>query len=308
MSQRPDVYTEDGVTFFRASSIGACTRGLVACRLGVQPQPPTEKLAGYMEDSSLAEEVVRTQLVRKGYGIEGDQDEVFLDLPEGRITGHVDGYGEIAPHGRFVLEIKAFGRTLFEKYAKGGLQGLGPPFTRMYEMQVSAYMVATGLPALMVVHGKEHGLTMEKWVEEPFYDEDQLRWRLSEIQEWAQEGKYPPCDAKCGPWSWYWWVHEQRKETAVGDEELGSKLAKLTKLKEQKKLIDAEHDALRDEIREEVGHGTLTASGYSVTVARFMKKMTDYERMRRDLGDEFFAAYEYQKEEARVTVKKERGN
>lgn len=307
MSRTADVYVRDGVTHFRASALGACIRGLVAARLGIRPQPPAKFLQEALDDSSLAEEYVMTLLAKRGWKIESQQDEVFVDYDEGRIIGHIEGYIAAEKLERSVLEIKAFGPTLFAKYVKGGLKALGPPFTQMYEMQLSSYMYATQLPALLVVHGKKDQLILERYIDEPPVSEEKLQERMQRINECASKQEYPECDAKCNSKSWYWFIHEEPERNLVlDDEELYRRVRRAARLKKLKDRIDDEYKTLSDELKNEFGSGPHQVGDQKFNIAKFPRTLIDMDRLRRDLGDDTMAAYEYEVEQVRLTFPKKK--
>lgn len=300
---RPDVYSDNGTWTFRASSLGSCIRGLVAARLGIRPQPPRAWLQGALEESSLAEDLVKVQLMKRGWVVE-DGEPVRLELDDGVITGNLDGFIEsvattssptyvFAESDRMVLEVKAFGKTLFDGYVRRGLDGLGEMFTRMYGMQVSVYMHATGLPCMMVVYSKESGLTVENVYTEAPFSKDELNNRLLAANWWAEKGEYPLCDAKCSESSWYWHIHEEKPTQQVDDPELEKKFARALELKDTITELKKEYDDLTDEFKEMLPSGTTKAGGYKVSIVRFNQKRTDLDMLRRENGDDFMAAYEY---------------
>lgn len=295
MSNRPDVYkNEEGTWTFRASAIGACIRGLVAARLGIHPQPPAEFLATAMEESSLAEGIVKTQLAKRGMVIQGDQEAVFLDLSNGRITGHLDGLVEAEGFDPSILEVKALGRTLFERYMKGGVKNLGLPFSRMYGMQLSAYMYALQKPAFLVVYGKEHGLTLEKFYEEPPYEEEDLNTRMGQVLSLGEREQWPECDAQCSPSSFYWHVHPQKEIHQNFDAAIADKVERAKKLRDTISVLTDQAKTLTDEIKAELGRGTHDFGRYKATIVQKMTNRVDYDKIRRDHGDEFLDAYRYE--------------
>lgn len=307
MSSRPDVYLDDGRWYFRASSIGACLRGLVAARKGISPQPPMPGLQRAMRASGDAEQVVREQLQKRGWKVEPGES-VSYDCEEyGLLTGNTDGFISGEGLDRCVLEIKALGRDLFQRYVRGGIQAMGEPFTRMYGMQISAYMLSTGLPCLVAVYGKDSDTTLEKLYEEPPYSTDDLCERMGQVHSFVERKLWPECDAKCNSSSWYWHIHEEKEKNRITDEEMEQKVAKAAQLKATITALEDEYKKLADELKDELGRGAHTVGRhFSVNVVQMMQHRTDLDRLRRDMGEEFLEAYQYDFPVTQLRIKDKR--
>lgn len=312
MSSRPDVYLDGDRWTFRASAIGGCVRGLVAARLGIHPQPPKAFLQGALQASSEAEEKVVEILTGKGWEITGQQKAIRLECPEGSITGHLDG---LVNDGE-PLEIKAFGRTLFEKYVKGGLAALGPPFTQMYGMQITAYGLAMGKPVNLVVFRKDDqdgnlGQYLEKRYEKLPYTEEVLCERMRYIIESAAEvangGEWPDCDAKCSSSSWYWHIHSEKPRALVDSADIAEKMERAHQLKVTMDALDAEYKKLRHELIEAIGSGTQESDKLTATVVKSFQTRTDLDKMRREMGDEFLAQFAYESPQTRLVIRPKKG-
>lgn len=304
--KRPDVYKGEEAWNFRASSIGGCIRGLVASRLGIAPQPPRNFLQKALQDSSLAEELVKVQLVKRGWRVEPG-GPVTLGLQHGVITGTTDGSISGEGLSRCVLEVKSLGRTLFERYVRGGIENLGRPFTQMYGMQISAYMLATGLPCMVAVYSKEGGMTLEKLYETPPYSMEELDERIVSILDYAAREEYPECDAACSSTSWYWHIHDEKKLVRVSDDELEEKVARLVRLRDTLKTLQDEEKTLADELKAELGSGPNELGPYMVNVSRSFSTRTDLDKLRRDFGEEFLAPYAYEQQTVRLTIRQRKG-
>lgn len=305
VATRPDVYQEGGVWCFRASSIGACLRGLVAARNGLMPQPPAAFLQGALKASSEAEGVVLRDLGKRGWKVE-PAESVVLELPHGRLTGTTDGFISSVELDRCVLEIKALGRSLYEKYVRGGIANMGDPFARMYGMQISAYMLATGLPCLVAVYGKESEMTLEKLYETPPFSIEELDLRMQDVHYFAERGEWPECDAKCSSSSWYWHIHDEKEVVRLSDDEIEAKVAKAARIKETIDTLQDEWKRVSDELKKELGRGQHLIGPYSATVTHRMSTRLDADKLRREYGEEFLAPYQFEVQQVALSIRDKR--
>lgn len=273
--------------------------------MGIMPQPPMEFLQKALEASREAEAVVLKDLAKRGWTVE-PSESVALELPNGRLTGTTDGFISGEGLGRCVLEIKSLGRDLFERYVRAGIPGMGDPFSRMYGMQVSAYMLATGLPCLVAVYGKASEQTLEKLYEEPPFTQEEINERMEAVHFFAERNEWPDCDAKCSSSSWYWHIHDEKEVHRVSDEELEAKVAKVAQLKGMIDALTTDYRRLSDELKHELGRGQHLLGHFSATVTHRTQSRLDADKLRRDYGEEFLAPYQFEVNQVALSIRDKR--
>lgn len=226
---RPNVYVEDGVVIYRASSLGNCIRSLVASRLEMEPMPHPEFLLKAFDEGNRNEPIILQHLNDNGYTLEntGEGEQLEVEIPIGtgiKIRCHPDGIGykDLDVDQRRVIEAKAFGKTLWDKYHKTGIDSF--PY---YRMQVSIEMAGTGLPCLFVVGLKnvDEGMVCDQFVttliEKPPIGIGEIKLKVLQIEKWAKKGELPPCDYDQYPCQFYH-LHDEDNDQGgtVVDEDL----------------------------------------------------------------------------------------
>lgn len=153
---RPIRYVEqvDGgeKVVYRASSLGACERALVAAANGYAPSPKPDWFQEVLDEGSAAESLINAMWEDKsGYPTVADQHEVELEIGEidGRlivVRGHIDG---MAPGTSPKLrEYKKFRDSTWQKFLQRGVE-----CNVNYPWQVSIYMHALGAEECEFVGG-----------------------------------------------------------------------------------------------------------------------------------------------------------
>ena len=161
---RPSVYWEGDKAVFRASSLGGCTKSLIALAMGMEPLPPMDWQQKIYDFGHEAEPyIVKAVSDMLDLPIEAGQPEVEIDvLNKATIRGHVDG-DIIDPRTQQListLEAKTFGKTLMGVFENGGLDALfeAEPYLAW---QGSVYFYARGeLPLTYAIYDKRAG---EPW-------------------------------------------------------------------------------------------------------------------------------------------------
>lgn len=189
----------------RASAIGGCLKSQIAAHLGMKPIAPDDASRRRMDEGSLHEGDVVARLVDDGWLVERQQDEVYLTVfgPPGatwsaKVEGHLDGVISADPQhfaspgfvsiGR-VLEIKSMGKSAFAEFKAKGWEAGG--LVDRYRWQISCYMHATGLEALVVAKSRDSGELLKFGVELPFYTLDQIAERVGYIEDHVARGQLP---------------------------------------------------------------------------------------------------------------------
>lgn len=213
---RPNVYVENDVAIYRASSVGNCVKGLVAARLGMEPGPHPDWLLEKFAQGNVNEPIILmmleenhhvsmwTDLELEAAGYVLDDGQVLVELPVGsgvRIRGHLDGIGDDGDVV-YVVEAKAFGESFWDKYDKEGITGF--PY---YSAQLAIYMAATGLPGLFVIGRKDtDGVVNEIRVthfDEPPVNVGLVKAKVAKVERAAASGELPGCDVKQYPCQWF---------------------------------------------------------------------------------------------------------
>lgn len=222
---RPNVYVEDGVVIYRASSLGNCIRSLVASRLEMEPLPHPDFLLKAFDEGNRNEPVILAELANRGYVLEhtGDGEQLETEIPIGdkiRIRCHPDGigYANLDAGSRRVVEVKALARSTWDKFHSKGLDEF--PY---YKMQVSIEMHSTGLPCLFVVGLKnpDRDNLCDQFVvtliDKPPIPLNVIKAKVIKVESLAKKGELPSCDFNQYPCQF---VHLHEDEEA-GTGEIG---------------------------------------------------------------------------------------
>lgn len=196
---------ENGVVSYRASALGGdCTRALVYGRLGYDERPWPKDMQDRADEGHAHEELVLAKMAAEGWTIWDRQLEVVLMVSgKIRVVGHIDGKGidNVRLSGSYVemsskphiVEVKSQSKDQWNDFeARGWDSGYFPH----YKWQVSCYMLATGLPLVMVRKNRNDGRIKMEWVDEPFYDLRDIRSRVLSVEVLAADGIGPD---ECGP-------------------------------------------------------------------------------------------------------------
>lgn len=281
---RPNVYQDEDTWVYRASSFGGCTRGLVAARMGVPAQPIEGKAKGWMEEGDLHEGNVLERLANDGYEIVATQEEVELEFGHlGVVRGHTDG---TIRHGTAgitqMLEIKSRSQDQYKKWLSQGIEG----FPQM-KWQVSAYMLATGLPCLVATKNRNTGELDRMVIATPPYALTDFLERIQLITMLAEAEEYPVCDVSQFPCPYVAIHAETEGPERLDDAVLALVLSKYMEAKRRRDEIEAEVSDLRQKIMDVVGAGDkVTVGDWNVHVVAQMRRDIDIKQLRQDLGEE----------------------
>lgn len=200
--------TEDGLVVYAASAVGNCSKALVYDRLGITQEPPPDWLQkAYDEGTSSENPILRSleqqcvwallnkdELTERGYEFGEymeDRGKDYSDqvrvrahvFPHVVVQAHLDGVGRMRskPQGWTretdeldhlrVVEVKAFGKTYWDRFIEKGLAGFP-----LYQWQMAVQMKGAGLPGLFVVgrKGETTGDIVE--IKSEYVDELPVKW------------------------------------------------------------------------------------------------------------------------------------
>lgn len=218
---RPWVQVTDTGLRLRAYIIGGCLRALVASARDIPPADPSPDLQRVFDLGHLHEEAAIARLPSLGYTCKERQRAVGLDLGDGmEIEGAADAVavrrGSICER-EVLVEVKSTSPEEFES-ARADVIGWFVQ-TRAYAYQASSYMLATGLPLVVVVIAQNpHARDPADAARQPIIcgrisdapvTTAQLRSRASLIASWVSSSELPDCDggALCHPGTPYWSIH-----------------------------------------------------------------------------------------------------
>lgn len=208
---RPSVYVEDDKVIYRASSVGDCTRALVASSMGHEERrgkEVNELLSRSANEGNLHEDAVRQLLVKEGWEVLGEQDvtEVRV-LPGVFIRGHTDGV-MLSPDGEeMLLEVKTMSTKQFAKWQTGQFK----QFPK-YAYQISCYMRGhRGLDVMYMVKRREDGMISRLVIpgDEPPVSWGKVAAKVALSERARKKGDYPKCDV-ANQWGCpFWYLHDE---------------------------------------------------------------------------------------------------
>lgn len=258
---------------YRASSLGYSLCQLVAGHLGYSPVDPPEWLQEKFDEGHRIEPLTIEKLRDRGWMIQVSQEEinavgdhqieVELEVIPGKakVVGHLDGIA----HG-YTLASREEGQTISSvlevkrMYAKGWEQfnqkGWDTPgLIQKYKWQASCYMLATGMPHVMVAWNADTEELTYKLATEPFYTISDIANKLQKAEEFIEKGLIPD-DCEDWPCAYYYLHGDSDKELpAPADTDLESIMAAWLEADKRAKIYEGEKDNLRKQMIELVGAG-----------------------------------------------------
>jgi hypothetical protein len=195
------------------------------------------------------------------------------------ITGHLDGIAT-PPESLTskVVEIKAPGAwEKFERHIRMDTWKTDPQATR-YAYQLSVYMLATGLEAVVACWDEEHGVRTFG-VELPPVPREAIEARVAEMNERVREGVLPSdCMGMRDNFCPVPYLHDDKPEV-VEDSVLDAGADQYLNLSEEIKRLTAWRDRVRDTLLE---HGGGVTKSHKVTVYEDKGRVSyDYDAMSR---------------------------
>lgn len=212
---------------WRASALGGCLRGLVAEQLGEKPILPDDDSLTRMGEGALHEEDVIARLEADDWVVTRRQEEVLLvQQPllgvRYKVQGHLDGViypinENQTPWKPRVLEVKSMSRDAYREFDQKGWYGdwLDGSLVDRYRWQLSVYMHATGLEALLVTKDRNSGQIAQHGIETPYYTLEQITARVAFLEDHVARRALP---ATC-PHNWFCpfkWMCAREEEPGIG--------------------------------------------------------------------------------------------
>lgn len=249
---------------YRASSLGYSLENLVAPHLGYDPIPPPEWLKKKFDEGTAIEPLALDKLRTDGWDIQDSQPElnsvgdyqieVELEVIPGVaiVRGHLDALGKRSSsnNGIRVVEVKSMNADNWKRFFDYGWKASVPLFEK-YKWQASVYMLATGLPLMLVAWNKETEEIARTNITEPFYGISDIARRIAKAEKYITDGVIPegcqeyPCA--------YFYLHGERVEPEKADGVLDGLLASWLEVDKNEKAYKREKDTLRAAIVEYVG-------------------------------------------------------
>ena len=236
---------------YRASSLGYSLENLVAPYLGYEPVAPPDTLQTAYDEGNRLEPIILQHLRDHGWEIDGEQTEVTIEIIPGEvaIVGHVDGFTVDKEDDKLVLEIKTMSTRNFLDWARNGW-GSNNPLIEKYKWQASAYMIATGLPHIMIAwdKGSEYPSTAVWEAEEPFYPVKVLADKVLAAEQAIRDGVLPEgCEDFPCP---YFYLHADKESipTVQADDNLEELLIDWLAADRAEKAAKRDKDLLRKAI------------------------------------------------------------
>lgn len=239
---------------YRASSLGYSLEALVAGHLGFQAVDPPEYLQAAFDEGNriepLALDKYRAHFIN-GF-IDSEQKEVELEVIPGlaKVVGHLDGIHHFDNGPGRVLEVKSMNGRMWGQVQNNGFNAGG--IMEKYKWQISAYMLATGLEALMVFWNKDDGEISVLRVDEPFYSISDIANKLQQAEDHISTGTIPDgcTDYPCP----YFYLHAEKDiQIDKADEVLDGLLDSWLEADKKVKIYEKERDGLKASILEFVG-------------------------------------------------------
>ena len=265
---------------YRASSLGYSLEALVAPHLGFEPVNPPEFMQNAYDEGNRLEPIVLDFMREREWDISSEQEEVNLEVIPGvaMVQGHVDGLGwhPTLLSKKYVIEIKTMAHKSFLDFANNGWNSKSPLITK-YKWQASAYMLATGLPHVMIAWDKEKDVEWTVVTTEPFFTIADIAAKLAQAEEFIEKGQVPDgCqDFPCP----YYYLHPPKDEVAkVEDGELEFLLREWLVCDRLEKQYKAEKDEKRAKILAMTGDALAAKvkGACGVTVETYWQNESEY--------------------------------
>jgi hypothetical protein len=264
---------------YRASSLGACTKSIIAARSGYEGLDVFSDMQ-VLEEGNLHEVAVIERLRNDGWIISREQEEVYKELTGFgvQVQGHSDGIIQWPGDDPCVLEVKSMGDASFKDWKRRGWSN--PGIIQKYKWQVSFYMICFAMPLHFVVKNRNSGEIDTDFVRTPFYSWSDIVARITNIELAVRKGDLPQlCDWPMYPCPFNY-LHEDEELPEIPDDELSALVLEyISKRDERDKLVD-ECKTILGEIKDKAG-----GKKYSFPFASYSEKNTrkvtyDFDKMR----------------------------
>lgn len=238
---------------YRASALGGCVKGLAAARMGYEEVAPPQKQQDVFDEGHLHEGAVLEKFEKDGWQIvEGSlQREVVVPVT-GKlfVVGHVDAemFGPIDEYfaTTSVVDVKSQSQNAWDDFERNGWES---GFFPKYKWQFSSYMIATGLPGMLIRKNRNTGEVKHEFIEEPFYSLTEIRVRVMQVEAIAKQGALPgPCDYRTFPCG-YFYLHEDEPVVVLEDDQLDVLARQYEEAKDEEKQARGRKEDTRKALR-----------------------------------------------------------
>lgn len=243
---------------YRASSLGYSLESLVAPFLGYEALPVPDWLQVKFDEGTRLEPIVIDRLrelipceisYQNIGGMDGlDGEEVRLEIIPGVavVVGHIDGRIKVTSNGpEKVLEIKSMNGKTWRDFFNNGIDSRDRLIEK-YKWQISSYMLATGMPCMLVGWNKDTEEIARHTVTEPPYTISDIANRLYRVEGYIEKGEIPDgCeDFPCR----YAYLHPPKEDVAKASDELDALLSQWLEADKGEKAYQTEKAQLRTSI------------------------------------------------------------
>lgn len=250
---------------YRASSLGYSLCQLVAPNLGYSPLPTPDFLQSAFDEGRRLEPLIidklratlDCQIDYQGADDGSDEgrkgEEVRIEIIPGRaiIIGHLDGRIKVTSNGpEKILEAKSMNARTWTKFFNNGLDASDKVLGK-YLWQVSALMLATQMPLMLVAWNKDTEELARHTITEPPYSISDLARKIYKAEDYIDRGEIPD---GCNDWPCpFCFLHPPKEEVEKADKELDYLLEAWLIADKAEKAHKREKDELRAAIVEYVG-------------------------------------------------------
>lgn len=263
---------------YRASELGGCIKALVAKRIGFVPAEWPDDMKRRAEEGNIHEAAVLTTL-----DIGRRQTEVVIPITERvTLTGHLDGVDESLMR---VVEVKTMGDASFKTFTKT-LWDTDDFLITRYKWQLSCYMIAMGMPAIVYVKNRNDGEVLALDVAEPFHGLGAIRARVLQVEALARGGNLPlECSVNQYPCPFYYLHDEVEKEIAKDVDEVVFDSLMVSYFEGD--VMEKRGKAIKDEAREMIvkvtgGQDYQSMKGYKATAVTTTRTKFDKAKAQKD--------------------------
>lgn len=168
----------------RASALGSCTKALIAGLMGYAPLPVSDQMQAVYDRGHEHEEGNAFALVALGAEIRNEQREVSLTFGPIQVVGHIDGevskyVSAVGDEWRLWESKSPASWAKFEQAARTNVWT--EPLIHRYGWQISCYMIALGMEAMVTCLDGEEVKSFV--IEVPPFSLEQIEARCMEIAE-----------------------------------------------------------------------------------------------------------------------------
>lgn len=217
----PSVQPTTEAIYYRASSLGSCTRRLLASRLRYDAQSPPPQLQAAFDQGHALEPAILYKLAKEeGWILDSPQKELELHLGWNDyeqsliVRGHVDAMG-IPPFAtkRIPVDAKAFASSTMARFLAEGIEAFPH-----YSYQQSAYALAAGCDSFcLALYNKGTEQLVVKVYDTLPISYEEIQEKVFQVEALVAGGD--PTDAPCSnDWGCpYSYLHDTKQTDSIPD-------------------------------------------------------------------------------------------